>query len=228
MLHKIITTLGLGILGVDPFTAIYLLSMGLRKENKQKISLFFLSFALFSVLIGAVLAAVFGAAAVDVLKRYMPGDESPFWALLDFVISILILAWVLRKFFVSPKEKQGEKKTAISGNAFKYLTTGFVFAITSFSDPTYYAVILIGGESHNFFIAAMLLSLWFIVSQFMAIIVYFAIEFNSLKKLTEFIDRLKQRNMKGFSYFLYTVMIAVSIALLTDSGYYMIFGKYLL
>lgn len=30
MIHKLISTIGLGILGVDPFTAVYLLSMGLR------------------------------------------------------------------------------------------------------------------------------------------------------------------------------------------------------
>ena len=36
MIHKIISTIGLGILGVDPFTAVYLLSMGLRQEKKSK------------------------------------------------------------------------------------------------------------------------------------------------------------------------------------------------
>ena len=33
MIHKLISTIGLGILGVDPFTAVYLLSMGLRQEK---------------------------------------------------------------------------------------------------------------------------------------------------------------------------------------------------
>ena len=50
MIHKLISTIGLGILGVDPFTAVYLLSMGLRQEKKSNITLFFLSYAGFSVL----------------------------------------------------------------------------------------------------------------------------------------------------------------------------------
>lgn len=41
MMHRIISSIGLGILGVDPFTAVYLLSMGLRKEKKSNIALFF-------------------------------------------------------------------------------------------------------------------------------------------------------------------------------------------
>ena len=31
MIHKAISTIGLGVLGIDPFTAVYRLSMGLRK-----------------------------------------------------------------------------------------------------------------------------------------------------------------------------------------------------
>lgn len=227
MLHKIIGVLGLGILGIDPFTAIYLLSMGLRKEKKKKISLFFLTFAILSVLIGAILSAIFGAAAVDILKKYTPGDESPFWACLNFAISALISVWVFRKIFAAPQEKHKNEKE-ISGNWIKYLTVGIVFALTCFTDPTYYAVILLGGESHNFFIAAMFLTVWFAVSQFMALIVYLAIELNLLKKLTEIIDQLKTKNWKVLSYVLYGVLIIVAIALLVDTGYYLIFGKYLL
>ena len=45
MLHKLLNTVGLGVLGIDPITAVYLLSMSLRKEKNSKITLFFLSFA---------------------------------------------------------------------------------------------------------------------------------------------------------------------------------------
>ena len=90
MIHKLISTIGLGILGVDPFTAVYLLSMGLRQEKKSNITLFFLSYAGFSVFIGAILSAIFGATAVDILKSIVPGDNSPFWAVLEFTVSVFI------------------------------------------------------------------------------------------------------------------------------------------
>ena len=79
MIHKLFSNFGLGILGIDPITAVYLLSMGLRREKKMKISLFFLSFAGFSIVIGTSMAAILGTAAVDVFKNIMPEDESPFW-----------------------------------------------------------------------------------------------------------------------------------------------------
>ena len=135
MIHKLISTIGLGSLGVDPFTAVYLLSMGLRQEKKSNITLFFLSYAGFSVFIGAILSAIFGATAVDILKSIVPGDNSPFWAVLEFTVSVFILIWVLRRFLdISKKNEKKEKKT-VNGAWIKYLSTGFVFAISCLLTP---------------------------------------------------------------------------------------------
>lgn len=227
MVHKLISTVGLGVLGIDPFTAVYLLSMGLRREKKSRVSLFFLSFAAFSVLIGAALAAVFGAAAVDILKRLMPGDESPFWAVLNFALSVFILVWVLRRLLAPPRE-QRQKEERASGGWWKQLTGGLLFALSSFTDPTYYAVILLGGESRSFLLAVALLAVWFAVSQWMALVVYGAIGLGLLEKLTAVIDRLKQRDWSRLTHALYGTLLLVSAALLADALCYLLTGSYLL
>ena len=226
MIHKIISTIGLGILGIDPFTAAYLLSMGLRQEKKSNITLFSFSYAGFSVLIGAVLSAIFGATAVDILKSIAPGDDSPFWAVLEFAVSVFILVWVLRRLFSVRKEKE-EKKKAISGIWIKYLSTGFVFAISCFTDPTYYAVILLGGEAGNFLTAILLLTIWFVVSQFMALFVYAANSLNLLDKVVAFVDKLKEKKTKPITYALYAVLVIIAIVLLVDTGFYLFDGRYL-
>lgn len=227
MIHKAVSTIGLGILGVDPFTAVYLLSMGLRKEKQSNIAVFFLSYAGGSVLIGAVLSAVFGTAAVDILKSMMPGDNSPFWAVLEFAVSVFILAWVLRRLFGVRKKKEETEKKAVGGTWIKYLSTGIVFAISCFTDPTYYAVILLGGETGNFLTATLLLTIWFAVSQFMALIVYTANSLNLLDRLVAYVDKLKQKKRKPLTYALYTGLIIVAIALLVDTGFYLFAGRYL-
>lgn len=225
MIHKIISAIGFGVLGIDPFTAIYLLSMGLRQERKSNIALFFFSFAGLSIFIGAVFSAVFGAAAVDILKSIVPGESSPFWAALEFAVSVFILIWVLRKFLNIKKEKK-EKKT-VSGAWIKYLSAGFVFAVSCFTDPTYYAVILMGGEAGNFLSAALLLTIWFAVSQFMALIVYTANSLNLLDSLVAFIDKLKAKNLKPVAYTVYVILMLIAIALLIDTGFYLFDGRYL-
>lgn len=227
MMHRIISTIGLGILGVDPITAVYLLSMGLRKEKKSNITLFFFSYAGFSVLIGAVLSAIFGNTAVDILKSIMPGDNSPFWAILEFAVSVFILIWVLRRLFSASKKKEEKEKQAVSGTWVKYLSTGFAFAISCFTDPTYYAVILLGGETGNFLTATLLLTIWFAVSQFMTLIVYAANSLNLLEKLAAFVDKLKAKRIKPITYALYAVLVIIAIVLLVDIGFYLFGGRYL-
>ena len=227
MAHRIISTIGLGLLGVDPITAAYLLSMGLRKEKKSKITLFFLSFAGFSIFVGVALALMFGETEAVFLKRIMPGDNSPVWAVLNFAISVLILAWVFKKIFQRAKKGERQKKEAINGNSFKYISTGFIFAIASFTDPTFYAVVLIGGESGSLITAMLLLTIWFIVSQFMAVIVYVANELNLLNRLVAFVDKLKEKKIKPITYFLYAVLVIIAFALLIDTGFYLFEGRYL-
>lgn len=226
-MHRIISTIGLGILGVDPITAVYLLSMGLRKEKKSNITLFFFSYAGFSVLIGAVLSAIFGNTAVDILKSIMPGDNSPFWAILEFAVSVFILIWVLRRLFSASKKKEEKEKQAVSGTWVKYLSTGFAFAISCFTDPTYYAVILLGGETGNFLTATLLLTIWFAVSQFMTLIVYAANSLNLLEKLAAFVDKSKAKRIKPITYALYAVLVIIAIVLLVDIGFYLFDGRYL-
>lgn len=230
-MHKILNTIGLSCLGIDPFTAIYLLSMGLRKEKKVKILLFFLSYAGFSILIGAFLAIVFGVVVTEFLQSLIPNDNSPFWAILQFIVSAFILLWVFKKLFVKTKNtEESKEKETVSGNNLKYIITGFVFAVSCFTDPTYYAVILIGGESGNILTAILLLTIWFMISQFMAIVVYIAIELNALSKLNDFIDRLKtknEKNIKVTKYIIYSLLACVAMFMLVDTGFYLFNGSYL-
>ena len=138
MIHKIFSAIGLGILGIDPITAVYLLSMGLCREKKIKISLFFLSFAGFSIFIGAALA------------------------------------------------------------------------------------VLMGGESNSILSAAILLTVWFLVSQCFATIVYIANQCNLLNKLVNHMDKLK-----AVKYLFYFVLIVIAILLIADTGFYLFNGRYL-
>lgn len=110
MIHNIVSTVGLGVLGIDPITAIYMLSMGLRKDKKFKISLFMFSFMGFSILIGVAMAVVFGASAVDFLQSIALDDNSPIWAILKFAISLVILVSVFSKLINRNKEKNKKEK----------------------------------------------------------------------------------------------------------------------
>lgn len=69
--------------------------------------------------------------------------------------------------------------------------------MTCVTDPTCYAVMLMGGETGNFLSAVVLLTLWFLVSQFLAVIVYIANEMNLLEKLVDFIEKIQTKKLES-------------------------------
>ena len=228
MIHRMLNTIGLGVLGIDPITAVYMMSMRLRGERKSRVALFFLSFAVSTILVGTVLAASMGAAAADALQSILPDDDSRFWAIAEFAVSIVILIWVAKRVFAGPKRKKKQPREAVRGGALGHIAVGFVFAITSFTDPTFYAVMLIGGESRSVVTAALLLALWFVVSQCLAMVVYIAIQCNRLDALAARLDEWKARNLTMSNRVLHGALIGIAILLTADATAYLSTGEYLL
>ena len=228
MIHRMLNTIGLGVLGIDPITAMYMMSMRLRGERKSRITWFFLSFAVSTILVGTVLAASMGAAAADFLQSVMPDDNSRFWAIAEFAISIVILIWVAKRVFAGSGREKKQPRETVCGGALGYAVMGFVFAVTSFTDPTFYAVMLVGGESRSVVTAALLLALWFVVSQCLAVAVYAAIQCNRLDALAARLDEWKARSLTMFNRVLHGVLILVAILLAADATAYLSAGEYLL
>ena len=228
MIHRMLNTIGLGVLGIDPITAVYMMSMRLQGERKSRITWFFLSFAIFTILVGTVLAASMGAAAAVFLQSILPDDGSRFWAIAELAVSVVILLWVARRVFAGPKREKKQPREAGHGGASGHIAVGFVFAITSFSDPTFYAVMLIGGESRSVVTAALLLALWFVVSQCLAMVVYAAIQCNRLDALAARLDEWKARNLTMFNRVLHGALIVIATLLAVDAASYLLAGTYLL
>lgn len=228
MTHRILNTVGLGVLGIDPLTAVYMMSMRLRGERKSRVTLFFLSFAVSTILVGTVLAASMGAAAAGFLQSILPDDNSRFWAIVEFAVSIVILIWVAKRVFAGSGREKKQPRETVRGGALGYAVMGCVFAVTSFTDPTFYAVMLIGGESRSVVTAALLLALWFVVSQCLAVAVYAAIQCNRLDALAARLDKWKARNQTMFSHMLHGLLVVVAILLTADATAYLLTGDYLL
>ena len=228
MTHRMLNTIGLGVLGIDPLTAVYMMSMRLRGERKSRVALFFLSFAGSTILVGTVLAASMGAAAAGFLQSILPDDGSRFWAIAELAVSIIILVWVTKRVFAGSGREKKQPREAVRGGALGHIAVGFVFAITSFTDPTFYAVMLIGGESRSVVTAALLLALWFVVSQCLSMVVYIAIQCNRLDALVARLDEWKARNLTMSNRVLHGALIGIAILLTADATAYLSTGEYLL
>ncbi len=186
-----------------------------------------LSFTLLSILVGVVISVVFGPTVLDFVKNLIPADDSPFWAFLHFTISLIILVSVFRRLNKKTKKEVAKEEQRAPDSALKYVTTGFVFAMATFTDPTYYAVILLAAETNSFLLAILLIAIWFLTSQFSAVIVYMANQFNLLDRLVIFINTIKNKNMKIMKNIFYLLLIVIALLLMIDSWFYLFFDRYL-
>lgn len=228
MLKYIMGAAGLGVLGFDLFTAFYLLSLCLHGEKRANLGVFMLTFVLGSLLPGAALSSTLGSAAVDWIKSVIPEDNSPFWAAAELVIALAIASWAIRKARAQNNVKEREKEERGSGGStLKCFAVGAVFAAAAFTDPTYYAAMLLGGETKSFGLALLVLSIWLGVSQCMAFVVCFANRLNLLHRLTVAVDKLKSGKFQKAKNVFYAAMAAAAALLLADSGLYMLAGEYL-
>lgn len=122
------------------------------------------TFTLLSIIVGAVISVVFSPTVLDFVKSLIPADDSPFWAFLYFIISLIIFVGIFWKHNMKTKKEEVIKNQKVLDSTIKYAATGFVFAIATFTDPTYYAVILLGAETNSFLLATLLITIWFLTS----------------------------------------------------------------
>ena len=227
MIATLASTVGLGLLGIDPITAVYLIAMAVRNDKKLKIILFMLSFAVFSVVIGAAIAIIFGASAFDFIQQFILAKDSVVWAFVQFGAGVSIVIFTVYKLQQRRKGFVKKDKHVVKGSTLKYIFIGFLFALSSFTDPTYFAIILIAGDTNTPLMIFIILTIWFMFSQLLAVIVYITIQFGFLQSLSSFVERIKTFKIRGLSNAMYAIFIVVAVLLMINSSMYFWNGMYL-
>jgi hypothetical protein len=179
-----------------------------------------------TILMGSMISAIFKSSAAQFIESIIPGDDSLFWPILEFSVSLVIIIWVLTRIF--RKKEEVEEKKEIEGNTIRFILSGTFFAIMSFTDPTYYGVILIGSETDSFIVSALLVLIWFLISQVALVIAYGSIEMNALPKFENTIEKFKNRHKRKLTITINVLLIVIAILLFIDPLAYLLIGEYLL
>lgn len=129
MLETIISVIGLGILGVDPIAAIYVMGIGLKKEKKIKLRALMFSFYFTSVVIGVCIAYIFGHQAIIYIQNL-----NFIRAFVELFIAFILISIIFKT--IIKKKKEAIKPKVVEGSIFKYLSVGLIFGLLSFTDPT--------------------------------------------------------------------------------------------
>ncbi len=218
--------LGLGLLGIDPLGAIVASTAIAAKVKKSRVLLFGLTYFSGTVIIGVVMS-ILGQEAIDFVQSFIPDDFSPAWAILNLLIVLIISGWLLIRFLKRNKPKKTPKKKTLLGGVWQIIAVGLIFAASSLTDPTFYAVIILAAESHNILSMIGLHLLWVCVCQLPLILITGAYYLNIHQKLLSKSAKLWRLHRQKFIVVLYLIAILICLLLLADSAVYLVSGQYM-
>ena len=229
------TTFLLGIAGFDPSGAIAIITALAMGVLKRDIYIFAIT-----TFIATLLMGIIGSFFIDTGVMYISGllnhiPESIFMVL-EFMVAIVLLSWFYQRVFLkSKKESKAKQKDSFF---IKYIKKGLfivalIFAIMSFTDPSFIALITLS-SSDNILNIVLANIIWILISQAPVFILTIAVILNKHEKIITYLRNKfsnnpnieKVRNV--LSHLLSIVILFVSSIILLEATYYLFTNKWLI
>jgi hypothetical protein len=169
MISTLLSTIGLGVAGIDPVGAILLMTAVSTGVSKIKIIAFTVSVFLASTVI-STLISVLGTNIIKNISNSFPQGHSVFWAYADVVLVLVLSVWLVRQYTKKePKDSGNKKRKMIRGSAGVFMAAGVVFGVTSVLDPTFIANTTLAAQAGSIYQVVVMQSLWILISQCMLV-----------------------------------------------------------
>jgi hypothetical protein len=222
--------IGLGVLGLDPLGALLMISAHACGAKRGKVLAFTLAFLLFTQVLG-VACALLGSRAIDQLLSLVPGDESPAWAVVYAVTAAALVVWVVRRAVRrhenKPEKQPGRLSRLLSGSTLAFIAGGMLWACSSFSDPTFYAVILASAEAPSLLGTIFYPLLWIYITQIPLIALIIGLYLGVYDILVSRVSAFWQRHRSKVMVPLYLLALAAAAALAFAAVTFLATGTYL-
>lgn len=186
-MHLLLTTIGLGVAGIDPFAAIALLAAIVAGVSRKKVLVFFFSMFLFTVVIGTI-GSLCGGALIENIAGIVPSDSSPLWIYVNLAVIVALACWLAFRWYrhVHPKPERTAKKPKrkLGGSAWQFGLAGIAYSfIGALSDVTFYGTVAVAAQTGTIAATIGLHALWFLIGQFALVALVIAYLFGAHKNL---------------------------------------------
>ena len=226
----LLTTIGLGVAGIDPFAAVALLAAIMAGASRRKVLVFFASMFVFTVAIGVILS-IAGDSVIYAITDILPSDNNPAWMYVNLMIIAALGGWLAYRWHrhVRPRPQRNNRtKRKLGGSIWSFAIAGIIYSfIGAFSDVTFYATVAVAAQAGNIFAIIGLHILWFVLGQFMLIALVVAYLMGAHKKLVHQSDLFWQKHKHRMPLLLYSAAGLAIVILLVDIVLFLVNGKYL-
>lgn len=225
MFEVLLATLVLGIVGLDPYSALIVAAALAAGSTRRAISAFLAALAVTTIAVGGLLGT-----AVEPLIGFLGGlfdlpDAA--WVAINIALSIALVAWALVRTRLHPENAEGSKPQRRGGlSAWSLTGAGVLFSASMLTDPTYYAIIALGTQIEPW--GTLVLALWFLISQF-PVVVLVASSFLGLhEKVTTRLQSLWARSKPHLRRIATWAMLLVAAVLMANTVHYFIREEFLI
>lgn len=156
-------TAGLGVAGLDPVGALILataIASGARRDAV-------LAFSASSLAVTVVVGIVLGESVQRLVDAISTGlhvpDVARFW--LQLATAAALAIWAVRRHRQRRTKRIPEPRPARGSSMAAMLVAGVLWGIAALTDPTFYATAALAAQHGGIVVPAVLLTVWFLVSQ---------------------------------------------------------------
>lgn len=224
MITLLLSTVLLGVAGIDPLGAVIVASAITAGISRAKIVLFTACVFVFTILTG-IFFSYAGTNFIANITSSLPDSDSAFWAFINIAIVMIIGVWLYRKSKPAANQKPRKKLT---DSPWAIILAGVAFGVGAVFDPTFLAVISLAGQNGNLLTIATMHTIWVLISQVLLFGLFIAYLFGKHRVILERSKALWQRHKDLFNRLVFGAAVLSVTVLVVDTLFFIARGEYLI
>ena len=220
MLELFGATVGLGLAGVDPVAAALALAALTAGASRRAVLAFVAITLTVPVALGVALSTAVAGSGGDIDLSGID-VESPWWAVAESVLAVVLVGWALRRWRTGPAV--GRERRVRSTSSLALALLGVVLGVSFLTDPTYLAVVVLAGRAD---VASMVAAhvLWSLLSQAPLVIAGIAVLTHRHHAAVAALDRLSARFGPAVRTTITVLLVLAGVVLAADVATYVVTG----
>ena len=216
---------GLGVAGLDPVGALILTTAIASGARRSAVLAFFASSLGVTVLVGVALGESVQRLVDLVVSLIQVPDPARFW--LQLTAAVALTVWAVRRYRNRNQSSPSQSRRARGSSMPAMLAAGTAWGIAALTDPTFYATAALAGQSRGIVVPAVLVMVWFLISQLPLLAVTVTYLINSEGPAVTRLVALTKRLSMALSHVLTALLAFAALLLAASSATYLGTGLFL-
>jgi cytochrome c biogenesis protein CcdA len=224
MVELLLAAIGLGVAGIDPVGALIAIGALSGGARERIVIAYGVTVIGVTVVLGVVLSLTVGSRLADTDWRFLDSGYE-FWAYGEAVVGMGLAVWAIWRI-LSPAEG-GDQQKKRGGSGLPLLGTGILFGLSSVSDPTFVATVVLAGRHGSVLDASLAHLIWILLSQVPLVFITGAVLAGRHEPVVRQFQRWWEKGRPVIARIGISMALVAGTLLLVDAGWWFFTGEFL-